>query len=125
MPEQSPPAGQALLLTAAEADRRKSMLRLLKDALSAQRIASALVGRRTLVLFSEQSAERAVGYGETVRPSDPELYVFAGEETYVVTTDGEAYRFPGGHAYPTADPARAARACATWHQPGDAVNGQQ
>jgi hypothetical protein len=125
MPEQVPPAGPALLLTAAEVDRRKSILRLLQDALSAQRIASALVGRRTLMLCSEQGEKHFSGYGETVRPCDPQLYVFAGEETQVVTTDGEVYRLPGGHAYPTADLGGAARACATWHQRREALADQQ
>jgi len=78
MPEQNPPAGPALL-TAAEVDRRKRILRLLQDALSAQWIVSALVGRRILLLCSEQSLKPIPGYGETVRPCDPQLYVFAGE----------------------------------------------
>jgi hypothetical protein len=124
MPEQDPPAGPALL-TAAEVDRRKRILRLLQDALSAQRIVSALVGRRILMLSSEQSPKHFSGYGETVRPCDPQLYVFAGEETHVVTTDGEVYWFPGGHAYPAADPGEAARACATWRQRRDALADQQ
>jgi hypothetical protein len=112
MPDQSPPAGRAPRLTPAEADRRKSLLALLQDALSAQRIATALVGRRTLVLCSDQTAEHFAGYGETVSPADPQLYVFAGGDAQIVTTDGEVYCFPDGHAHPAADPVGAARAYA-------------
>jgi hypothetical protein len=115
MDEHGPSARQPRL-TAAEADRRKGILALLKEALSAQRIASELVGRRTLVLCSDQASERFAGYGETVSPADPQLYVFAGEGTDIVTTDGEAYWFPGGRAYPTADPAGAAQAYAQGHR---------
>lgn len=116
MPDQGPPAGREPRLTSAEADRSKSILALLKDALSAQRIATALVGRRTLVLCSDETAERFAGYGETVSPADPQLYVFAGADVHIVTTDGEVYWFPGGHAHPTADPVGAARAYARRHQ---------
>lgn len=116
MDEHGPPARQTLRLTAAEADRRKGILALLKDALSAQRITSALVGRRTLVLCSDQTTERFAGYGEMVSPADPQLYVFAGAAADIVTTDGEAYWFPGGRTYPTADPAGAAQAYARGHR---------
>jgi hypothetical protein len=115
MDDHGPPPRQVPRLTAAEADRRKGILALLKEALSAQRIASALVGRRTLVLCSNQASERFAGYGDTVSPADPQLYVFAGAGADIVTTDGEAYWFPGGRAYPTADPAGAAKAYARGH----------
>jgi hypothetical protein len=124
MPEQDPAAGPLPRLTPAEADRRKGILGLLKNALAGERISSALVGRRTLVLRSDQGNERSAGYGEMVRPSDPQLYVFAGGDVHVVTTDGEAYWFAVGRAYPTADPGGAARAYARWRQHHEAVIGR-
>jgi hypothetical protein len=119
MPEQDPATGPVPGLTSAEADRRKGMLGLLKNALAAERISSALVGRRTLVLRSGQGQERSAGYRGLVRPSNPQLYIFAGADVHVVTTDGEAYCFAGSHAYPTADPAAAARDYAQSHQCGN------
>lgn len=125
MPERDPATGPVPRLTPAEADRRRGMLGLLKNALAAERISSALVGRRTLVLRSDQGNERPTAYGEMVRLSDPQLYVFAGGGVHVVTTDGEAYWFAGSQVYPTADPGGAARAYARWRQRGDAVTGRQ
>jgi hypothetical protein len=115
MPRQGPAAGSVPSLTGAEADRRKAILGLLKDALAARRISSVLVGRRTLVLRSEQGGERSVRYGEPVRPSDPQLYVFAPGDVRIVTTDGQVYWLADGHVHPAADPAGAARVCARWH----------
>jgi len=115
-PDESPKARPTPRLTNAEVNRRKGILGLLKNALAAERISSALVGRRTLVLRSDQGNGHPAGYGAMVRPSDPQLYVFAGEDVHVVTTDGEAYRFAGSHDYPTADPGGAARAYVLWRQ---------
>jgi hypothetical protein len=125
MPEQDPATRPVPRLTPAEAARRKDMLGLLEDALAAERISSALVGRRTLVLRSGQDKECSAGYWGMVRASDPQLYVFDGADVHVVTTDGEAYWFADSHAYPTADPEGAARAYVTWRQRRDAVTGRQ
>jgi hypothetical protein len=124
MPAQDPATGPVPRLSRAEADHRKGLLGLLKNALATQRISSALVGRRTLVLRSDQGEGCSAGYGEMARPSDPQLYVFAGGDVHVVTTDGEAYWFAGSQAYPTADPGGAARAYARWRQRRDAVTGR-
>jgi hypothetical protein len=99
-------------LTRAEADRRKAVLGLLKDALAARQIVSALAGRRTLVLRSAQGGPD--GYGAPERPADPRLYVFAAGDVHIVTTDGEVYRFNDGRAHPTTDPGGAAQVCARW-----------
>jgi hypothetical protein len=115
MPNQGPAAEPAPSLTVAEADRRKVILGLLKDALAARRISSTLVGRRTLVLRSAEGDERSGGYGEPARPSDPRLYVFASGDVQVVATDGELYHFADGRMHPAADPAGAACAYADWH----------
>jgi hypothetical protein len=101
------------------------MLGLLKNALAAQQISSAVVGRRTLVLRSDQGNERPAGYGGMARPSDPQLYIFAGGEVHVITTGGEAYWFADSQAYPTADPGGSALAYARWRQRSDAVTGRQ
>jgi hypothetical protein len=124
MPDQDPATGPVPRLTPAEADRRKGMLGLLKSALAGERVSSALVGRRTLVLRSGQGMERSAGYGGMVRLCDPQLYVFAGGDVDVVTTDGEAYWFAGSHAYPVADPGDAARAYAIWRQRRDVLTGR-
>ncbi len=92
------------------------MLGLLKNALAAERISSALVGRRTLVLRSDLGKQHSGGYRGMVRPADPQLYVFTEGDVHVVTTDGEAYWLPGRRAYPTADPGGAARAYAIWRR---------
>ena len=113
MPKQGPTARSVAGLTGAEADRRKAILGLLKDALAARRISSVLVGRRTLVLRSDQGGERCARYGEPVRPSDPQLYVFSLGDVQIVTTDGEVYWFADGHVYPAADPGGAAQVCAS------------
>jgi hypothetical protein len=118
MLEQDAAGGPVPRLSPAEADRRKGLLGLLKNALAAERISSALVGRRTLVLRSDQGKGCPAGYGEMARPSDPQLYVFAGEDIHVVTTDGESYWFAGSQAYPTADPGGAARAYALHQRRG-------
>jgi hypothetical protein len=97
------------------------MLGLLKNALAAERISSSLVGRRTLVLRSDQGTQHSAGYRGLVRPADPQLYVFTGGDVHVVTTDGEVYWLPGRRAYPTADPGAAARAYAIWRRRRDAV----
>jgi hypothetical protein len=112
MSKKGPAAEPAANLTMVEADRRKAILGLLKDALAARRIPSALVGRRTLVLRSAEGAE----HGEPVRPSDPQLYVFATGGIRIVTTDGEMYRLTSGDPCPVSDPAAAARAYADWRQ---------
>ena len=80
-----------------------------RSALPGKVLVAPLVGRRTLVLYSDQTAGRFAGCGETVSPSDPQLYVFAGADVHIVTTDGEAYWFPSGQAHPTADPVGTAR----------------
>ena len=98
-------------LTRTEADRGKAILGRLKEALAAQRIVSALAGRRTLVLCSSQGGLSG-GYGAPERPADPQLYVFAAGDVHVVTTDGKVYWFAGGRAYPVEDPTAAAQACA-------------
>jgi hypothetical protein len=105
-------------LTRTEADRRKAILGLLKDALAARRIVSALAGRRTLVLRSAQggAADPSASFGAPERPDDPQLYVFAAGDVHIVTTDGEVYWFAGGRAYPVGDPDGAARACARWRE---------
>lgn len=124
MPNQGPPAGPVPSLARAEADRRKVILGLLKDALAALRISSALVGRRTLVLRSAEGGNRPGGYEEPLRQSDPQLYVFGAGEVHIVTTDGEVYWFADGRAHPAADPAGAARAYVGCHQRCGGVNGR-
>jgi len=104
MPQQGT-AAEAPTLTAAEADRRKVVLGLLKDALTARRISSELVGRRTIVLRSGRLPE---GFGEPARSTDPQLYVFDADSFDVVTTDGCQYRLADGRTHPAADPAGAA-----------------
>jgi hypothetical protein len=103
-------------LTKAEVGHRKVILGLLKDALAAQRITSALAGRHTLVLCSE--ARPGEEWGPTVRAADPQLYVFGDGGTDIVTTDGESYRFASGRIYPAADLSAAAQALS--HPPGPA-----
>jgi hypothetical protein len=124
MPDQGPDPSSAPRLTSAEANRRKAILGQLKDALDARLIPSALVGRRTLVLRSEPSAEGRPGYGELIQPCDPQLYIFTARDTHIVTTDGEVYRFPGRPAYPTTDPASAARDWARWHERRNTATGR-
>jgi hypothetical protein len=104
MPQQGA-ASAALSLTAAEADRRKAVLGVLKDALNARRISSELVGRRTIVLRSGRLPD---GFGEPARSADPQLYVFVDGSFDVVTTDGQQYRLADGRTHPAADPAGAA-----------------
>jgi hypothetical protein len=94
-------------LTRTEADLRRGLLRVLQDALADRQVASALAGRRTLVLRSEQERKRSGGCGQ--RLTDPELYVFASDRIDVVTTDGGVYRVHG-RELPVADPDGAARA---------------
>jgi hypothetical protein len=124
MPDQGPDPSSVLRLTSAEVNRRKAILGQLKDALDARLISSALVGRRTLVLRSKSSAESHPGYGELARLCDPRLYIFTATNTHIVTTDGEVYRFPGCPAYPTTDPAGAARDWARWHERRDTATGR-
>jgi hypothetical protein len=125
MPDQGPDAAPTPGLTSAEANRRKAILGRLQDALDAGPISSALVGRRTLILRSEQTPEHSPGYKETIRPSDPQLYIFAAGDTHVVTTDGNVYWFADGYAYPASDPAGAALICARWHRPRGPVTGRR
>jgi hypothetical protein len=98
-------AATAPSLTTAEADRRKAILGLLKDALTARRISSELVGRRTIVLRSGRFAD---GFGEPARSADPQLYVFVADSPDIVTTDGRQYCLADGRTHPAADPAGAA-----------------
>jgi len=114
MQQQSLFEAPAPSLTRAEADRRKAVLGLLKDALAAQQIVSALAGRRTLVLRSAEG--RPDGWAAPEKPADPQLYVFAAGDVHIVTTDGEVYRFTGGHTHPAEDPGGAAQACARWRE---------
>lgn len=93
-------------LSQTEADRRKAILDLLKQALSVRMISSELVGRRTLVLHSPKGPGP---HSQPARQADPQLYVFADDAVQVVTTDGWAYRFASGFTYPVADPGAAAR----------------
>jgi hypothetical protein len=125
MPNQGPAAEPVPSLTVAEADRRKVILGLLKDALAARRISSMLVGRRTLVLRSAEGEKCSGCYGEPARPSDPRLYVFAAGDVHVVATDGEVYRLADGRMYPAADPAGAAWAYADSHQRCDGAKGRE
>jgi hypothetical protein len=112
MQQQSLFEAPAPSLTRAEADRRKAILGLLQDGLAARQIVSALAGRRTLVLRSAQGGPD--GYVVPERPADPRLYVFTAGDVHIVTTDGEVYRFTGGHTHPATDPGGAALACARW-----------
>ena len=117
MPRQGPSAqGATPSLTRTESDQRRALLGLLKDALDARRVSSVLVGRRTLVLRSEQGQERPGAGTEVARPAYPQLYVFAaaGTDVHIVTTDGDAYLFGGGRSVPVADPGDAARAYTGW-----------
>jgi hypothetical protein len=100
-------------LTRIEAERRRELLGRLQDALADRRITSALAGRRTLVLRSAREAAGR-GYLEPVKLADPQLYVFDGASTHVVTTDGEVYWLTGGYPYTVADPCGAARAYVRW-----------
>ena len=104
MPQQGA-APAAPSLTTAEADRRKAILGLLKDALSARRISSELVGRRTIVLRSGRLPD---GFGEPARSADPQLYVFVAGSSDIVTTDGRQYHLADGRTHPAADPIGAA-----------------
>jgi hypothetical protein len=104
MPQQGA-AAEAPSLTAAEADHRKAILGLLKDALTARRISSELVGRRTIVLRSGRLPD---GFGEPARSADPQLYVFGSSSLDIVTTDGRQYCLADGRTHPATDPAGAA-----------------
>lgn len=104
MPQQGA-AAAAPSLTTAEAEHRKAILGLLKDALIARRISSELVGRRTIVLRSGRLPD---GFGAPARSADPQLYVFVADSLDVVTTDGRQYRLADGSTHPAADPAGAA-----------------
>lgn len=84
---------------------------MLKDALCARRISSALVGRRSLVLRSQRGCP---DYLEPARPADPQLYIFAAEAVQIVTTDGSDYQLAGGRTHPAADPGGAAQLVARY-----------
>jgi hypothetical protein len=109
MPHDGPAAG-VHTLTAAEADLRRAVLGQLKEALSARDIASELVGRRTLVLRSDEGADE---HWPPALHADPRLYVFAAETVEVVTTDGQHYQLGGGRSHPADDPRGAARLLTT------------
>ena len=87
-------------LASPEADRRKTVLARLQDALTAQGLESVLVGRQVLALR---------GRGP-VLPSrcDPQLHVLGPGQCHVVTTDGCHYRFADGSSHPADDPGGAA-----------------
>jgi hypothetical protein len=92
-------------LTTAEAARRRAILGQLKDALTARRITSELVGRRTIVLRSGRLPD---GFGEPPKSADPQLYVFVAGSPDIVTTDGRQYHLADGRTHPAADPIGAA-----------------
>jgi hypothetical protein len=85
-----------------EVARRVTLLAELQAALAALGIQSVLVRNRRIVL-------RAASKGwEPSGPTDPQLYVFAPDDTEIVTTDGALYQFVSGAACPADDPLAAA-----------------
>jgi hypothetical protein len=102
MHQPAPDVASVPTISRDDADRRREILGMLQDALAARQVGSVLVGRRTIVLRSGEC-------GGPARSADPQLYVFVAGTVYIVTTDGEDYRFAGGRTHPAADPAGAAR----------------
>jgi hypothetical protein len=90
----------APVLPAREASRRAVLLGTLRDALAARQVESVLALRHRLVLHADSPCGPS-------GPADPELYVLTGGSG-IVTTDGTAFRLPGGIQHPVTDPAGAA-----------------
>jgi len=96
---QAQPASPARpsILTETQVIQRMRALGELKTALAAEGIPATLARTRRLVLRG-----RAGGEYVPSGPTDPRLYVFAPDQSCVVTTDGSAYCI-AGERHPASD----------------------
>ena len=90
------------ILAETEAARRLLLLAELQTSLATIGVRCVLAGTRRVVLRSNQAPAEPSG------PTNPQLHVFTGEGTRVVTTDGAAYYLTGSPPCPVSDPAAAA-----------------
>lgn len=95
------------VLSGTEATRRVALLAELKAALDALGVQAVLARNRRLVLRGDGSPLTASG------PTDPQLYVFLGDDAEIVTTDGNRYEFTTALPCPIGDPQAAAASLAT------------